>query len=231
MNDTIFKIDLEGDELHSKLGGGIPKNSVILIEAAPGIGKSILVQRFTYGALMNDVKVSYVSTELPVVGFMNQMESLKYHIRDRFLNGQLKFASIFSGMRDIQYQENLINKIIKAKKIIDSDIIIIDSLSDVLVKKDLNLADSFKLVSELKKIASKNKTVILCVEPTTVSDKLLGILRNVAEVHIEMGEKEQYGFKIYFMLVKRFNGAQGDVEKELPFKVRAGIGLVVEIQS
>ena len=69
MEKNVFKINLEGDELHVKLGGGLPKSSIILIEAPAGLGKSVLAQRFTYGALINDVSVSYISSELTVQSF------------------------------------------------------------------------------------------------------------------------------------------------------------------
>lgn len=229
--ESIFKIELEGDEFHLKLGGGIPKNSIVLIEALPGIGKSVLAQRFAYGTLVNGNSVSYISTELPVVGFLNQMDSLRYDIHNMFLSGQLKFISIFPAMRKVEFKENLIAKVLQAKKIFDSDIVVFDTLSEMLVKNDMDLKECFDLVSTFKKIITSGKSIILTADPSTINTNLMNFLRGLSEVHITMEEREMYGNKMYYIIVKRFNGAKGDVEKEIPFKVRAGVGIVIELAS
>lgn len=228
---NIFKINLEGDELHIKLGGGLPKSSIILVEAPAGLGKSVLAQRFTYGALKNDVRVSYISSELTVQSFLNQMDSFRYDIRTKFLDNELKFITLFPALGRVKFEPDLVKKLFNSKKLLDSDIIIIDSLNNTLLRNDSGLEDTFNLISTFKKIASQQKSVILCVEPGTISKEMLTNLQNLADVHIVMEERDQYGNKLNILQVKRFTGAAGDVEKELPFKVRAGIGIVVELAS
>lgn len=229
--ETVYNIELEGDELHIKLGGGLPKNSIILIEAPMGIGKSVLAQRFSYGLLKNKGSVSYISSEMTVQSFLNQMDSLRYDIRQKFLDGDLKFITMFPSLGKITFKENLIKNLFRSKKLLDSNLIIIDSLNDFLLKNDSTLEDSFQLISQLKKITSTGKTIVLCVEPNEISRQVLTNLQNSSDVHISMYEREQYGTKLNILEVKRFSGAARDVEKELPFKVRAGVGIVVELAS
>ncbi len=231
MESNVYKIELEGDELHVKLGGGLPRGGIMLIEAPAGIGKSVLSQRFTYGALMNNASVSYISSELTVQGFLNQMDSLHYDIRGKFLDNDLKFITLYPSIGKVKFEPDLFKRLFKSKKLLDSDIIIIDSLNDTLLKNDSGLEDTFNLISAFKRIASQQKTIILSAEPGSISKQVLTTLQNLADVHILMEEREQYGNKLNILQVKRFNGAAGDVEKELPFKVRAGIGIVVELAS
>jgi flagellar protein FlaH len=47
----IMSVHLERDELNRNLGGGMPVNSLILIEGKDGAGKSIVSQRLCYGLL------------------------------------------------------------------------------------------------------------------------------------------------------------------------------------
>ena len=229
--ENLYRIDLEGDELHAKLGGGLPRNSVILVEAKAGIGKSVLSQRFTYGALKNEATVSYVSSELSVQGFFNQMDSFRYDVRADFFSKKLKFVTTFPLLGTVKFKPNLIEEVFKSKEILDSDIIVIDALNDLLIKNDTRLEEAFEFITQTKKLSSIGKTIILTVEPELVSKQVLTLLQNLADVHIFMEEIEQYGNKLNILHVKRFTGAGGDIEKELPFKVRAGIGIVVELAS
>jgi len=228
---TTFDISLPGDELHTKLGGGIPRSSVCLIEGTAGMGKSILIQRFCYGLNRNNVSISYISSEHSIQGFLNQMDSLRYEIRTDFLKGQFKFITLFPSIGQITFEPDMIKKIFASQKLLDSQVIVIDSLNDILIKNDTALSEAFTAVSMFKKLTSTGKSIIISIDPTTISKQVLQILQNISDVHIHMTEREQYGNKINLLQVKRFMGAANDVDKELPFKVRAGIGIVVELAS
>ncbi|MFP4567451.1 MAG: ATPase domain-containing protein [Candidatus Woesearchaeota archaeon] len=229
--DKIYSIELEGDELHLKLGGGIPKNSLVLIEGPAGLGKSILAQRFVYGAIKNNVSISYVSSELSVQSFLSQMDSLKYDIRKEFLAGQLKFITTFPLLGRVNFEPDMIKKIFLSKKLLESEVIVIDALNDFVLKNESNLSETFEFISAFKKLTSSGKTVIFCVEPEIINREILKYLQNTVEVHLVMFEREQYGNILNILQVKRFLGAINDVERELPFKVRAGIGIVVDLSG
>ncbi|MFT4311416.1 MAG: ATPase domain-containing protein [Candidatus Woesearchaeota archaeon] len=228
---SIFKIGLRGDELEEKLGGGIPKNSIGLIEGKNGFGKSILSQRITYGAVANKETITYISTEMSVSGFMNQMDSLKYEIKEAFMKKRLKFVSLFPSIGGFEYKDNLIEDLMKAKELFESDIIILDTLGEFVIRNGLTQKDCFKLLTFFNKIASQGKTVIFTADPDNIDENLIKILRMNSSIYILMDQKEQYGVKLNVMKVIRYTGAQSDVDKEMPFKVRAGIGIVIELAS
>lgn len=230
---NIFKIEITGDEMHTKLGGGIPKSSLILIEALSGIGKSILAQRMTYGALLNEHSVSYISTELTVPGFLNQMESLNYKMKDYMGTGKFKFVTFFPSFAKLDLKENIMKRILSSKELIKSDILVFDTLSEILLKNNVSSENYIDIVGSLKKVLTyeNGKSIILCVDPSIMDEKLLSMLRRMSEVFITMEERELYGAKLYYMIIKRLMGAQNDVTKEIPFKVRAGIGIVIEIAT
>lgn len=227
----VHRIDLENDELHTKLGGGIPKSSIMLIEGDIGRGKSILSQRITYGAIKNEHKVSIISSEMTVTSFMNQMNSLKYDIESAFINKRLKFASIFPGIGSVTFKPNLIDDFMKSKELFDADIIIFDRLGELMLKKGLSLDDCYKLLETFNKMTTSGKTIIFCIDPNDIDDMFHRVLKGNAGVYIVMDQKELYGNVLNLLRVERYIGASGEVEKELPFKVRAGIGLVVELSS
>ncbi|MFT4343464.1 MAG: ATPase domain-containing protein [Candidatus Woesearchaeota archaeon] len=229
--ENAYSFELKGDELHLKLGGGIPKSSMVLIEGVNGIGKSIFAQRFTFGALQNGHSVSYISTELPIAGFLNQMDSLRYGIRQEFLSGQLKFISLFPAFGNITFEPHMVKNIVASEEIFKSDIIVIDCLNDLLVRSDMDLKSCFELVERLKKIVSLGRAVVLCVEPNLIDKRLLPLLEGTSDIFLYLEEVEQYGNKLNILHVKRFSGALGELEKQIIFRVRPGIGLIVEIAS
>lgn len=227
----VLRFDLPGDELHLKLGGGLPRKSFILIEAENGIGKSILAQRFAYGALANSNSVTYVSSELSIMEFINQMNSVNYDIRTNLLNKDLKYITLFSGLKKIELKNDLFEKLLAKKDIFDSSLIIFDTISEFMIKDDMQLNECFALVSQLKTITHENKSILFCADPTMINEKFLKLLRSVSDVYLKLEEQELYGNKIRQLKVERFNGASGDVEQIIPFKVKSGVGIIPELTS
>lgn len=228
---SVHRIDLENDELHTKLGGGIPKSSIMLIEGDVGRGKSILAQRIIYGATKNKHKVSVISSELTVAGFMNQMSSLKYDIEKEFIDKSLKFVSLFPSIGSVEFKPNLIEDFLDSEELFESDLIIFDRVGELMLKKGLSLKECYDLLGIFNKLTTTGKTVIFCIDPNDIDETFHKVLKGNAGVYIVMDQKELYGNVLNLLRVERFVGAAGEVEKEMPFKVRAGIGLVVELSS
>ena len=228
---TVFRIDLKNDELHDKMGGGVPKNSLMLVEGKDGMGKSILSQRIIYGAVKNEQKVTVISSELTVPAFMNQMKSLNYDIKQAFIKKELKFISLYPSISHVSFKDNLIDEVLKEEKLLESDIIVIDRLGEFLLKKDLTLKDCYEYMSLFNKITSMGKTIIFCINPEDIDPKFHKILRSGANVYMVVDEKDLYGNKLQLIRILRYSGAASEVEREIPFKVRAGIGIVPELTS
>ena len=128
MSNT-YSIKLRRDQLAEKIGGGIPKSSIFLVEGKDGGGKSIVCQRLTYGFLKNKATVTYISTELSTMGFVTQMGSLGYDVVEHILNEDLLMIPMFPTMGNVRLRKNFIDKMMKTSKIFENDIIIIDALS------------------------------------------------------------------------------------------------------
>ena len=55
-------IDIPRDELGRSIGGGIPENSLIIMEGQEGAGKSAIAQRIMFGLLENGYTGTYIRT-------------------------------------------------------------------------------------------------------------------------------------------------------------------------
>jgi archaeal flagellar protein FlaH len=224
-------IGVENDEFSRKLGGFIPRHSFMLIEGPPGLGKSVIAQRLAYGVVKNDQKVTYVSTELSVSSFVNQMIALSYDVREEILNQKLKYVSIFSEMYHVGLKDEILPKILGKKELVDSDMIIFDSLDEVLFDKAASANDVFEFISYLRKILGSDKTIVFCVDKEKIHPLLYDKIKMMSEVYFYLFEKQIYDNTAKVLKVLRFQGAKTDFEEELAFKVRPGMGVIIDISS
>ena len=92
---NLLRIDIERDSLHRQLGGGIPKGTTMVMSGRFGTGKSAVSQRLSYGFLRHGHTVTYITTELTTKGFIDQMESLDYPVREDMMEGRLTIIPVF----------------------------------------------------------------------------------------------------------------------------------------
>jgi len=224
---TIF---LDRDDFEQRIGGGIPKSSIMIIEGKDGCGKSIISQRITYGALINNYTVTYISTEMSILDFIRQMDSLNYPVRDFLLTDKLMFISLTSLFGRTKFEENLILELMKSKskKLFEKDIIIIDSLSYPLVNSIPRMS-FIKFLDFLQKIKSKDKIIILTYNPFTLSKHIVEDLRNIADIYFKADISSSTGQLTRYIEIKRFRNAKQQYELIIPFRVEPGLGLIVEI--
>ena len=230
-DSKLLNIKLPRDELNRTIGGGLPQNSLILIEGPDGAGKSLIAQRTAYGLLQNDIDVSYLSTELNTKGFIEQMSSLNYDIKYDMLDERMFFISLFPFYGNGHLQKNFLDVLLQSKKLFQNDVIIIDTLSFLLVDDQLSQEDAFAFLTFLKRLNSLGKTVMVCVDPDHLHPKLLSLIRTSCDIIFELQLKEFAGQPVRVISVKRFKRAGGEVNNTIPFRVEPGKGLVIEIVS
>jgi archaeal flagellar protein FlaH len=230
-NNSGINISVDNDEFSRKLGGFIPRHSFMLIEGPAGLGKSVIAQRLAYGVVKNNQKVTYVSTELSVSSFVNQMIALSYDVREEILNQKLKYVSIFSEMYHLSIEDEILPKILGKKELVESDMIIFDSLDEILFDKDANAHDVFEFISFLKKLLGSERTIVFCIDKDKINSILYEKIKNIAEIYFFLFEKQIYDNTAKVLKVLRFQGAKSDFETELAYKVRPGMGVIIDISS
>ncbi len=228
---TILTVELERDELNRTIGGGLPINSLILLEGTDGAGKSLIAQRMAYGLIENNTTVSYLSTELSTAGFIEQMASLSYDIKYPMLDERLFFISLFPYYGNGMLKKNFLDVLLNSKKLFSSEVIIFDTLSFLLIDEQLNAQEAFAFLTFLKKLNNIGKTVIICVDPEHLNAKLLTLIRSSGDIIFELQLREFAGQPVRVISVKRFKRSGGDVTNAIPFRVEPGKGMVIEIVS
>ena len=244
-NTKLYPLGLEDhDRLNDELGGGLPQGSIILMEGNYGAGKSALAQRFVYGLCEEDYSVSYMSTELDISGFIDQMHSLSYDMVNHILNEKVLFmhADIdtegsISGNKDKSERRDLLKRLMEADVAWDGDVVVVDTFDailrndpkfDALVRDNEERQAALEIVSFFRDMASEGKSVVLTVDPSTLEEDAIGPFRAIADVYLELEMIEVGGDVRRQISVKRFAGMGGQVGDTIGYSVRPGIGLVIE---
>ncbi|RLF86730.1 flagellar accessory protein FlaH [Thermococci archaeon] len=230
MVEEIFKMELKGDELHRRIGGGIPAGTIMLLEGDRGTGKSIFAQRLLYGFLMNGYSVSYVSSQYTTVEYIRQMFSLGYDVVPFLIRKKLIFVSLYPLLTGISEKKKFLSRLLGEPRLWETDIIIIDSFSALLSREqDLDAVRSFLMY--IKKLASLDKVIILTSNTEEIDRESLFLLEEAATMLIRLQVKVFGGDLKNSAVIVKYNNAKGVFQKIIPFRVEPKVGLVVEIAA
>lgn len=237
----VYRINLDRDELSDRLGGGLPHGSLVIIEGEFGTGKSILLQRLLYGLLHNGSKVTVVSTELTTLHFIEQMASLEYPVDEHIFSRSLLFLPVYPVLGFRGRKTDLMDRLLNAKKMYESDVIAIDAFSQLVkdwVKalgteaderfKEERIEDALYL---FKLLNAKGKTVVLTLQPGDMPEDVASALKAAADVYLSLKLDSVGGVVSRSIFVRRFSRAEKNVADIVPFRVEPKSGFIVEIKS
>jgi flagellar protein FlaH len=244
---NLFTIDLpDHDRLNEELGGGIPSGSIALMEGDYGAGKSAMSQRFSFGFCENGASVTYLSTELTIGSFLDQMNSLSYDMVDHILDERLLFlhANLDSGGRLSGGSEGdrkqLLKRLMEAEVMWDADVIIIDTFDaiirndpqfEALIRQNEERQAALEIISFFRDVISQGKVIVLTVDPSTLDEEAIGPFRAIADVFLHLQMIEVGNDVRRQISVKRFAGMGEQVGDVIGYSVRSGTGIVIESRS
>ena len=245
----LFSIGMdERDRLNKELGGGLPPGSIVLMEGDYGAGKSAISQRFAYGLCEEGQTVTFLSTELTVGSFLEQMHSLDYGMVDHMLDENILFLhadigdskNTFTDDGSDEERKDLLKRLMQAEVMWDSDVIIIDTFDailrndpkfEALVRQNEERQAALEIISFFRDIISQGKVIILTVDPTTLDEEAIGPFRSIADVFLEL-EMVEVGNDVRRQIsVLRCAGMGEQVGDTIGYSVRSGTGIVIESRS
>lgn len=236
----VYRFNLDRDELADRLGGGLPNGALVVIEGEFGTGKSIVVQRMVYGLLKNSSRVSYVSTELTTLHFIEQMHTLDYSVEEYIFSRSLLFLPVYPVLGFRGQKTDLMDRLLNAKKMYESDVIVIDAFSSIVKdwwrsaaeltedQKREHIEDALYL---FKLLNAKGKAVVLTFQPGDVTEDISGVLKAAADAYLTCKVESIGGVVSRSIFVRRFGRAEKAVADIIPFRVEPKTGFIVEIKS
>lgn len=225
LRPDLYSLHLKQDELGLKMGGGIPKGSTMLIEGAEGSGRSVLCQRILYGLLVNGHSATYVSTEMTLRDFIDQMYSLEYRIDRYLLNGSFQYYPVYPLLGRSRNRNDFLQKLMTSPQLYSKDFLIIDSFS-TLTKASLEERSCIEYMGFLKKQMKLDKSIILTADETC---KAIDPLRQAVDIYMTIKMKPSGQGLVRMVNVMRYQRAKHKVDDQMKIRIEPGIGLVIEI--
>lgn len=221
----LFGIHLKQDELAARMGGGLPRGSTMLIEGAEGSGRSALCQRLLYGLLQNGHTATFVSTELTLRDFIDQMYSLDYKIDKSLINGSLSYFPVYPLLGQSRSRGDFLEKLMSSPQLYRNDVLFIDSLT-TLTKDSLTEANCIRLMGFFKKQMKLDKTIIMTADE---SCKAADPLRSAVDIYLSIKMKASGQEMTRTVQTLRYQRAKHRVDDVMRIRIEPGIGLVIEI--
>ena len=210
-------------ELDRRLGGGIPYNTVMLIEGQDASGKSTFAQQFIWGTLNSGQKACIYTTEQNVHSFLRQMESLGQDLTDYFLLNEIQVFPI-SASGDMSDPDAILDT--RTRHIVaqvDPRLIVIDSITTFVSRAGGDQIQNF--FSELKRICMRGQVIACTVHENAFDEEYVLRVRSICDAYLRLRVSASGTNLIKTLEVAKIRGAELRTGNITGFEVEPGLGI------
>ena len=210
-------------EIDTKMGGGIPRGSLTLIEGESSAGKSVVAQQIIWGSLRNELRAAIYTTENTYKSLITQMDSLNLHVLDRVLLGRLLIfpaQTTRSGWQPTEIFDILLEDIVKHA---DVDLVVVDSITSLMLHTQITQAITF--FEDCKQLCDQGKTIINVVHSYAFDDGSLIRIRSMCDAHLKLRIEEVGDQLVKVLEVGKIRGAHKTADNLISFSVEPGLGM------
>ena len=220
-------ISTGNSNLDFRLGGGIPRGSLTLIDGQSGAGKSVFTQQLTYGALKYGRRVVLYSNENTKESLLSQMDSLGMDVTDHLARGKLQVLDIPASRLDQQTSPNLDMLLRDIHRLRDCDLVVVDSLTGFLGRP----ADEevIPFLTHCKQFYSQGKTLVTTIHSNVFTDSALGRMVSICDVYLRLRIETAGDRLVKRLEVNKVRGASKVTGRIITFDVEPGVGIVPAI--
>ncbi|HEY31698.1 MAG TPA: flagellar accessory protein FlaH [Dehalococcoidia bacterium] len=220
----IGLISTGNDELDKKIGGGIPPNSLSLIEGQPDSGKSVLSQQMIWGSLRNGYKVAIFTTENSVRSLLTQMQSLNLDVTNYLLLSRLQIFPVDARKTAGNLNTGLAPMVANCA-LRGFDLAVIDSLTYYVTH--VGVAELITFFEEMKALNGKGLSVLCSAHSYAFEEGTLIRIGAMCDAHLRL-RMETMGAKLIKILeVAKVRGAVQKTGNIVSFDVEPNWGIKV----
>jgi flagellar protein FlaH len=210
-------------DIDKRLGGGLPADSLTLVEGDPDAGKSVVVQQLTFGALKEGFRTSLFLSESNSRGFLDQMDSLGMSSTDYYLVGRL---SLYQKNLRVEREraDNILQKLLRHIEDSDKrDLFIMDSITPLLFQFDERYVLSF--LANCKDLADMGRTIIVTLHSYAIGETLRFRADSIVDAHLRLRIEDLGQRLVRTLEVTKIRGAAKTADNAVSFTVQPGMGL------
>jgi archaellum biogenesis ATPase FlaH len=163
-----------------------------------------------------------------VKSFIRQMSSLGYDVRKFLLKGPLFYMSTESIIAESLPKAAYLDKLYTCKKLFESDIIFIDSIS-TLLNESVNQEKLVDLLNFFNRWMGVGKILVLSANPNEWDAKIHQKFMLSSDMHFELAIANIPGIGVSHQIyLHKFNGALYRYQPATAFYVRPQVGMCIE---
>ena len=221
--EELSVITTGSTEIDRRLGGGIPYNTVMLIEGQDASGKSPFAQQLLWGTLNAGHRASIYTTEQNVHALLRQMESLGQDATDYFLLNDLQIFPLSSSgeNEDPDLFFKLLSEHIWQQD--SSRMIVIDSLTTFVSRAGGEQIQDF--FNEMKNVCERGQVIACTVHENAFDEEFLLRVRSICDAYLRLQVNASGTSLVKTMEVAKIRGADMRTGNILGFEVEPGMGI------
>ncbi len=210
-------------DIDKKLGGGLPPDTVTLVEGDPEAGKSVIVQQLMFGALKEGCRVVVFVSECSVRDFLKQLETLGMPIWDYYLVGRLAVYHVNLRVEQDRAERILQRLLQYIEKSDGNDLFIFDSVTPLLFQFDARYVLSF--LAQCKELATLGRSIIVTLHSYAINESLRLRAGSIVDAHLRLRIEELGKQVVRTLEVCKIRGAVKTIGNSVSFSVETGLGL------
>lgn len=210
------------DEIDKRIGGGIPLNSLTLIEGESHSGKSVFTQQLVWGTARDGFRVSMFTSENTVRSLVAQMNSLNLEINPYLLLGDLRVFPFEVARTKAEALDNLLEAISNEVRR-EQEIIFVDSLTPYIMGDEVQNAARY--FEQCKKLNAKGTSIVTVIHSHAVDREFLIRVQSICDAHLHFRTEADGSRLIKLIEVAKIRGASRNTGNIISFEIEPGIGL------
>jgi archaellum biogenesis ATPase FlaH len=179
-------------DIADALGGGIRENSLVLIEGAPGTGKSTLSQHIAYGVMnARGSPVAYFATGITPDALIEKMESMSLETRHDIATDRFRIYQV-APTAAVTQAEKAIRLILDQIEQLHSrfKLVIVDSPSVFMTRFNPSLKVDF--LQSCKELCEHERSVVLTLDTHVFESKTLMRAFAISDYYLKLKSHDSF---------------------------------------
>jgi flagellar protein FlaH len=211
------------NEVDKKIGGGLPPNSLTLIEGQPDAGKSVLVQQFIWGCLNTEKRIALYTTENTTVSLLRQMKSLAQDVDDFFLLGRLNVFPVPNSFPE--GADSLYGDLLRHIAASGANVVFVDALT--AFASHATERQTLDFFSRAKEVCDSGISIVMTLHSYATTDQMMTRLSSICDAHLRL-KVEDLGTQLVKVIeVSKVRGANKTTGNIVSFDVEPNFGMKI----
>ena len=221
----IIRIGDNLKPLEQKLGGGIPRGSLTLVEGDSSAGKSVLCQHLTYGALIDGHSAVYFTSERTPKSLVTQMISVGLPVLKDLRTDKLCIYPV-QNPEDDDADPLLGALAIDIERLPSQyDFIVVDAVTNLATYSQEQ--DIIGFFSACKRQCSKGRTIIVVAHSYALAENMFTRLGTLCDARLKLRGRKVRDKVVRMIEVVKVKNVELNRDNVLSFRVEPEVGIQI----